>query len=332
MAGLVQYNVSSVMASGTSDTTTAPERANDGLGYYDGIQNARWASEPMPEWIQFDMGTSRELSLTRLSFYNFQAGRVYVFTVETSLNGSTWSPVLNNINSAEEEWTIVQFAQRSARYVRVTFNGNNQNNFANLWEGEFWGPDGAFPVELTSFTAILSNNNVTLDWTTATETNNFGFDVERKISNSPSDEWIKIGFVNGAGNSNSVKTYSYVDKSINSGNFIYRLKQLDTDGKFTYSQEVEIQNDKPGTFELSQNYPNPFNPTTVIKFSLPKDVQVKLSVFNILGELVETLVNENLKAGFYEVNFNGNGLASGHYIYRLESENFVEIKKMILIK
>lgn len=332
MAGLIKYDVPSVTASSTSDTTTAPERASDGLGYYNGPQTSRWASEPMPEWIQFDMGISREISLTRLSFYNFQSGRIYEFTIETSLNGSSWSAVYNNIFSVEEEWTIVQFAQRSARYVRITFFSNNQNNFANLWEGEFWGPDAPFPVELTSFTGLLSNNQVMLNWSTATETNNYGFEIERKISNTSIEDWSKIGFVEGAGNSNSVKNYSFTDKSISNRTYVYRLKQLDADGQFEYSQELEIVNDKPGAFELSQNYPNPFNPSTIIKFSVPADVQIKLSVYNMLGELVETLVNENLKAGFYEITFNASGFASGHYFYRLESENFVEVKKMLLIK
>lgn len=330
-AGLIKYNVSEVVASATADPTTAPERTIDGLGYYDGDPTARWASEPMPEWIQFDLGTSREMSLARFSFYNFHAGRIYEFTIETSLNGSDWASLLNNIFSVEEEWTVVQFAQRSARFLRVTFNGNNQNTWANLWEAEIWGPDGVFPVELASFTAALQTNKVVLDWTTSTETNNYGFEIERKIKNDNSS-WSKIGFVEGAGNCNSLKSYTFTDNQIIQGVSLYRLKQIDTDGTISYSPAVEIVNDKPVQFELSQNYPNPFNPSTTIKFSLPNDNHVRLSVYNILGEVVQALVDEQLKAGFHQINFDGSSLSSGHYFYRLESENFVEIKKMILIK
>lgn len=332
MAGLIKYIALDVTASATTDPNTAPAKANDGLGYYDGDPNARWASEPMPEWIQFDMGTTREICLSRLSFYNFHLGRIYEFTLETSTDGSNWSTLLNNIFSVEEEWTIIQFAQRSARFIRIEFNGNNQNNWANLWEGEFWGPDGVFPVELTAFSGILTNNQVTLNWSTATETNNFGFEIERKVHYASNQDWIKIGFVSGAGNSHSVKLYSFVDKSIAGGEYCYRLKQLDYDGQFSYSEEIEIKFNKPDAFALSQNYPNPFNPSTTIKFTLPEDVQIKLSIYSILGELIETLINENLKAGLHEYNFTARGLTSGHYLYKLEAENNIEIKKMILIK
>ena len=331
-SGLIKYNVLLVEASATTDPTTAPERTVDGLGYYDGDPTARWASEPMPEWIQYDLGTSRELTLARFSFYNFHSGRIYEFTVETSVDGSAWSPLFNNIFSVEEEWTVVQFAQRTVRYLRVIFNGNNQNTWANLWETEIWGPDGVFPVELTSFNAVLQTNKVVLDWTTSTETNNYGFEIERKNNSDVSGTWLKIGFVEGAGNSNSMKSYSFTDNQIVAGVSQYRLKQLDVDGQFSYSSVVEIVNDKPLQFELSQNYPNPFNPSTTIKFSVPNDVHARINIYNVLGEIIQTLIDETLKAGYYEINFDASGLASGHYFYRLETENFIDIKKMILIK
>ncbi|QQS34907.1 MAG: discoidin domain-containing protein [Ignavibacteriales bacterium] len=331
-AGLIKYNAMDVIASATTDPNTAPEKANDGLGYYDGDPNARWASEPMPEWIQFDLGTSREICLARLSFYNFQSGRIYEFTLQSSIDGNSWSPILNNIFSVEEEWTVVQFAQTTARYLRIIFNGNNQNTWANLWEGEMWGPDGVFPVELSSFTAQLLHNKVQLDWSTSTETNNYGFEIQRKNSVDENSDWVKIGFVEGAGNSNSLKVYSFVDNTLLPGTSYYRLKQVDTDGKFSYTEEIEIVNDIPLSFELNQNYPNPFNPSTIIKFSLPQDIVVKLSVYNILGELVQTLVDQQMKAGYHEITFNASGLSSGHYFYRIETDQYVEIKKMVLIK
>ncbi len=196
------------------------------------------------------------------------------------------------------------------------------------------------PVELSSFTASCSNNNVELKWETATELNNYGFDIERSsvISNKSSIAWEKIGFVNGHGNSNSIKNYSYSDKTLTtSGKYLYRLKQLDNDGAFKYSQDVEVNFVSTASFNLSQNYPNPFNPSTTIKYSIPsvgtslmKFVQLK--IYDILGNTVATLVNENKPAGSYEAKFNASQLPSGIYFYKLKAGSFTETKKMMVVK
>lgn len=194
------------------------------------------------------------------------------------------------------------------------------------------------PVELSSFTASINQNAVNLKWQTKTEINNYGFEVERKVGNGKLVDgvWEKIAFVNGHGNSNSPKDYSLTDKNPSGGSkFIYRLKQIDNDGKFEYSKEVEIEL-VPDKFELYQNYPNPFNPVTNIKFAVPKAGKISIDVYNILGEKVRDLITEFLEPGIYNIPFDGKDLGSGAYIYRLQAEStkdgFVQVKKMLLIK
>ena len=188
------------------------------------------------------------------------------------------------------------------------------------------------PVELTSFVANAKNNSITLNWKTATETNNYGFEVERCVQSAERQEWNKIGFVSGNGNSSSDKEYSFTDKNISGGSkFSYRLKQIDNNGTFEYSDIVEVEV-VPQQFELSQNYPNPFNPTTTIRFSLPVQSQLKINIYNMLGELVKTLSDGMYEAGYYNITIDASDLSSGTYIYRLESNDFVETKKMILLK
>ena len=186
------------------------------------------------------------------------------------------------------------------------------------------------PVELTSFTASYKNAAVMLSWKTETEVNNYGFNVERRINEG---EWDSIVFLEGYGNSNSPKEYSYSDKELFAGGskFQYRLKQVDNDGSFEYSDVVEVEV-LPTQFELSQNYPNPFNPSTTIRFSLPEATQVKINLFNMLGEQVATLAEGMYESGYHKVTFNASNLPSGTYIYRLESSDFVQVKKMVLIK
>ena len=144
--------------------------------------------------------------------------------------------------------------------------------------------------------------------------------------------WEMIGFVEGHGNSNSPKEYFFIDDNVTSGKYAYRLKQIDNDGTYEFSKVIEIDVDAPLGYELSQNYPNPFNPTTTIKFSLPEAANVKLSLYNIIGETVALLVNEFKEAGVHTINFNASDLNSGIYFYKLEADNFVKIRKMSLIK
>lgn len=198
-------------------------------------------------------------------------------------------------------------------------------------------------VELTFFSASLNWNSVKLDWQTATETNNYGFDVERSLVNSQQSlaEWKKIGFVQGTSNSNSSKNYSFVDENPPGGDLQYRLKQIDLDGTSKYFSSVamvhntftEVNEKKfPTEFILQQNYPNPFNPVTVINYQLPVAGEVTLKMYDVLGNEVATLVNEYKAPGYYKVEFNANKLSAGVYIYQLKTNKFVSTKKLLLLK
>jgi len=194
---------------------------------------------------------------------------------------------------------------------------------------------GALPVELTTFTATATIQNIQLNWATATEVNNYGFEIERKVSSKQLavGNWQKIGFVEGHGNSNSPKEYSFVDESVFPGLYQYRLKQIDTDGSFEFSEIIEVQfGVVPTEYVLAQNYPNPFNPSTVISYSIPTTSNVSLKVFDVLGNLITTLVNQNQEAGNYKINFNARELSNGVYFYKIRASGFIAIKKMLLLK
>lgn len=184
------------------------------------------------------------------------------------------------------------------------------------------------PVELVSFRATKSSNGVALNWSTKTETNNNGFEIEKSSNKSI---WTKIGFVAGKGTTTESQSYSFSDRKASGVNY-YRLKQLDNDGKFEYSsiEEISVLADK---FELIGNYPNPFNPTTNIAFNLPKDSKVRVSVSNILGQEIAVLANRDFKAGNgILVPFNASNFATGMYFYTVNVDGKSFTKSMTLMK
>ena len=189
---------------------------------------------------------------------------------------------------------------------------------------------GIVPVELTSFSASASENVVTLDWSTATELNNRGFNIERS---SEKNEWRTIGFIEGKGTTSEPQHYMYSDNlnDVKSNKVYYRLKQIDNDGTYKYSNIVEV-GIVPSSFTLSQNYPNPFNPSTKIKYSIPQSSKVVVKVFDMLGKEVATLVNEEKEAGTYEITWNAQNLPSGVYSYGIKAGSYTAIKKMVLLK
>jgi len=190
---------------------------------------------------------------------------------------------------------------------------------------------GTIPVELVSFSGTAMQEGITLSWSTASELNNLGFEVERSLDENG---FIKIGFVNGAGTSTETHYYSFTDRSYfeNKSRIQYRLKQVDFDGSFEYSNVIEVEVFTPFVFKLEQNYPNPFNPSTIIRWQLPKESFVTLKVYDLLGNEITTLVNEEKAAGNYEVTFDASVLPSGVYFYTLSTGNFISTKKMILTK
>ena len=196
--------------------------------------------------------------------------------------------------------------------------------------------DQPLPVQLESFTAAnVNTRNVRLTWVTSSEMNNAGFEVERAEVKSQKLEFSKIGFINGHGTTTTPTTYTYEDIKLNSGKYNYRLKQVDNNGNFTYynlSSEIEVG--IPKKFNISQNYPNPFNPSTKIDFDLPLDSRVKITVFDILGREMKSVINEFRKAGYHTVTFNASNFSSGTYFYRFETEggNNVMTKKMLVVK
>ena len=190
---------------------------------------------------------------------------------------------------------------------------------------------GALPVELSSFTAGISGNDIMLNWSTSSEINNSGFEIERYKTGT--NAWDKVGYVTGNGNSSVSQNYSFNDKNLTSGIYTYRLKQIDYNGNFEYHNlNGEVVIGVPNNFDLSQNYPNPFNPSTKIKYQIPSDAFVTLKVFDNSGKEVATLVNGSMSAGFHSINFQGSNLSSGVYFYKLETNGFTKVMKMALVK
>jgi hypothetical protein len=194
--------------------------------------------------------------------------------------------------------------------------------------------DNAVPVELVSFNAEIVDENVVLNWSTATETNNSGFQIEKRQKSDVKGqtEFSFVGFVNGKGTTTEKTFYSFIEKNNKPGTYLYRLKQTDFNGTFSYSNEIEVEVSAPKDFALYQNYPNPFNPSTKIKFALPIKTNLTLSVYNTLGEKVAEIFYGEMEEGYHEMMFNASGLSSGIYFYKIESENFNATKKMTLIK
>ena len=233
-------------------------------------------------------------------------------------------------NTVSGEWVTIPGGTYSAADKTFTFTTNHFTLFG------FANSTAPLPVELESFAGEAKDGSVYLNWSTATEVNNYGFEIQRLSAEQA--EWVKIGFVKGNGTSNSPKTYSFVDEKAPAGNLKYRLKQIDIDGKYEYSNVVEVSIETHSDFALEQNYPNPFNPTTKIKFSIPASgnnsqaSMVNLSIYNILGQLVEVVINKEMSSGYHEVEFDGSHLTSGMYIYRLTYGGKSMIRKMLLVK
>ncbi|MEO8230710.1 MAG: T9SS type A sorting domain-containing protein [Ignavibacteriota bacterium] len=276
---------------------------------------------------------------------------------KTTNNGDTWF----NTNTFSGISSPSDFSLDKNNDIYVSYAGfavylstNNGNSWINyglsglghsvicmaidssgyIWAGSHL--DGVYrtegrtiPVELVSFSATAKNNNVLLSWVTASELNNQGFEIEKSFNNT---NWFIIGFVNGSGTTTNINHYSFFDNEIISDVQYYRLKQIDYDGTYEYSNTIEVEISTPTRFSLEQNYPNPFNPTTQIKYSIKDAGLVQLKVYDILGKEVANLVKENKEAGFYATKFDASNLPSGVYIYQITTTGFMQARKMILTK
>ena len=262
--------------------------------------------------------------------------------------------ILQVIASADDPTTIEKDGFITSDPILIKLWDNETNQIINIDLLSFISGSSVFeplgtsvirfesivPVELKSFTASVRNNLVQLVWETASETNNKGFEVERCMSLiDKTKKWEILYFINGNGTNAEGKKYSFTDKNLSTGKYLYRLKQIDFDGLFKYSDEVEVDIQLPDKFSLEQNYPNPFNPSTRIRYSIPVVSNVKsqmskvvLKVYDILGNEVATLVDGEQAPGSYEVIFETNNLSSGIYIYKLQTDNFVETRKMVLMR
>ena len=255
--------------------------------------------------------------------------------VQRYVSGSWGYVGSSQITTSNVDYPTIAINSQGTPYLACTESAVNDKATLRRFTSNAADP---LPVELTSFTALLRSSSVELNWQTATEINNYGFEIERAsvISNEVRNlNWQKVGFVQGHGNSNSTKQYSFtddlaLDKTLK---FSYRLKQIDNDGTFKYSKEVEVNTQLPTKSSLSQNYPNPFNPSTLISYQISVNSFVTLKVYDVLGKEVATLVNESKEAGNYEITFNASKLASGVYFYRLQGENgLLATKKFMLVK
>jgi hypothetical protein len=287
------------------------------------------------------------------------AGAQVAILIDDQRSGSTdkteQSSKINVINDGQ--WHLYEWNLQGSGWS--SFSGGNgvlDSTTVSLDAIMFYGPEisttpdwmlfvddvshnvsGPLPVELDRMRSFSNKLDVHLQWNTATETNNYGFDVERRISDADgNDNFAKIGFVEGHGTTASPRSYAYTDRVDKPGAYIYRLRQIDRDGQFRYSPEMFVTiSGYPESYSLEQNFPNPFNPVTTIQFAIPDGVRsesVRLTVHDMLGREVATLMNERKDAGIYSIQWNAAGFASGVYFYSLRAGDFTATKKILLMK
>ena len=258
----------------------------------------------------------------------YTANTVY----EYGSNVDGWYCVYNGTGVLDGSVTVTGLTD-GLEYIAMVceYNGSSTITNYNTSTNATNPTSGVLPIELISFTSSTSANSVNLTWSTAVEQNNSGFDIERKKIES--GNWQKIGFVEGHGTTSTPQSYSYSDRFLSTGKYNYRLKQIDYNGNYQYyTLGSEVTIGVPKKFEVSQNFPNPFNPVTKINYELPNDSKVSIKVFDMLGREVATLLDEFKTAGYHTVDFDGSSLSSGMYFYRIKTNEFEAIKKMLLIK
>jgi hypothetical protein len=329
-------------SSNGGDSWSTPIRVNNDL-----VGNGK-----IQYWPSIAISELGEISILFYDTRNTPSNSFIEAYIARSIDGLTFT---NELLSSEPSPTNIPNSDvRFGDYITIDAYGGN---VVTVWTDERAGGvdmdiytavvNPIVPVELTNFTASVSGGNTILEWSTATELNNLGFEIQRSTPQSPPYQgeegearggWITIGFVEGHGTTTEPQNYSFTDNGIG-GTVFYRLKQIDFDGTYEFSFVLEVNSAAVTTMDLEHNYPNPFNPNTNIKYQIGNDGFVNLEVFNSLGEVVATLVNEFKQAGTYQMSFNASnlpagrqGLPSGVYVYILKSGNFIQSKKMILLK
>ena len=267
-------------------------------------------------------------------------GNEYIIVVGSGGGYTTYpsNPKVFYYNSANNSWTYdgdvpaergLAFACFMNSQEKIFYGGGNSGGLTN-YQVNCWTGGGSFiPVELVSFVASVSGNNISLGWITATEANNSHFEIQRSLDKIAFD---RIGTVTGNGTTTETRHYTFEDRNLIAGKYYYRLKQVDYNGTFEFSNVIETDVVTVNSFELSQNYPNPFNPSTTINFSISKDEFVSLKVFDVMGKEVTTILNEQKSAGTHSIEFNASELASGTYFYKLQAGNKTSVRKMLILK
>jgi len=255
--------------------------------------------------------------------------------VPVLLIGDSYLTVVNSTSNPNESFYWDGSQWQDMYYYEDPGGPANNANTANLCIKALTVDESNIPVELTSFTAINNGNKIMLEWTTSTEINNHQFEIYRRnIFTNSTGEWTLLGYREGKGTTTEPQSYSYEDdiSGIAATALEYRLKQIDFNGNYKFSEIVAVANLAPNGFVLEQNYPNPFNPSTKIKFAIASKQYVTLKVYDVLGNEIAVLVNNEKPAGSYEIEFNATNLSAGVYYYTLSANNFVQTKKMMLLK
>lgn len=289
--------------------------------------------------LSFELHYSNPQSLTYLgdtigNFFTSPSKLVIVDSTQGIISTSVYQ--ISGGNSGSGNVIKFRFRVKENTSFNTIFNFSFQNVQANRVGGEVQplNPLGILvpvPVELTSFTGTATEGLVMLNWTTATEINNKGFEIERR---SLGNEWQKIGFVQGFGTTTEPRQYTFTDATLpGDGEYEYRLKQLDLNGAFEYSTTISVKAIvSPDKFILYQNYPNPFNPTTQISYSLPKACNVQLILYDAIGNVAGYIYEGYQNAGYHSINFDASHLTNGVYYYQLNAGDFVQVKKLVLMK
>lgn len=317
-----------------SGVSALPTWGSGGLGDWGAVVNSAWYG-PDSTVNNYVLGNQVQVPADALA----SAG-TYDFVIEVQVLDNGTNELGYSLIKDDLSYSIRGF-DVDAHSPRATNKFNSISFALNNWSGStttalkvvdvYISRANSFtvPVELTSFTASINNLGVTLNWSTSTEKNNYGFEIQKKSSGG---SFATIGFVKGQGTTTEKSDYSFIDKNPEAGKYFYRLKQVDFDGQFNYSSEVEIDVKPAYKFNLDQNYPNPFNPTTTISYTLPEKSMTKLVILNAIGEEVAVLLNEEQEAGYHKINFNGLNLTSGVYFYKLIAKDFTSVKKLMLVK